>query len=63
MKRRFCLQALAAAGIAPWASASAQGWPERPIRLVVPFPPGSSPDLIARTVACLLYTSPSPRDD
>ncbi|AKQ58210.1 Bug family tripartite tricarboxylate transporter substrate binding protein [Bordetella hinzii] len=26
-------------------------WPERPIHLVVPFPPGSSPDLLARTIA------------
>ena len=23
-------------------------WPARPIRLIVPFPPGSSPDLVAR---------------
>ncbi len=30
---------------------AAQSWPSRPIKLVVPFPAGSSPDLIARVVA------------
>jgi len=29
----------------------AQSWPARPIKLVVPFPAGSSPDLIARVIA------------
>jgi tripartite-type tricarboxylate transporter receptor subunit TctC len=37
--------ALASSG---WAQAP---WPTRPLRLVVPFPAGSSPDLIARIVA------------
>nr|MBF0684456.1 tripartite tricarboxylate transporter substrate binding protein [Pseudomonas sp.] len=27
------------------------GWPNAPIDLIVPFPPGSSPDLVARTIA------------
>ena len=31
--------------------ASAQGFPERPVRIVVALPPGGSPDAIARTIA------------
>jgi tripartite-type tricarboxylate transporter receptor subunit TctC len=43
---------LAASMLAPSAqAASADRWPEHPIYLVVPFPPGSSPDLLARTIA------------
>jgi len=33
------------------AAASAQAWPAHAIRLIVPFPPGSSPDLVARVIA------------
>jgi tripartite-type tricarboxylate transporter receptor subunit TctC len=46
MKRTLALGLLACALAGP---ASAQdSWPSRPIRMIVPFPPGSSPDLIAR---------------
>ncbi|ESJ26255.1 ABC transporter substrate-binding protein [Cupriavidus sp. HPC(L)] len=54
-RRRRWLGALAACGGAlalPRSLLAAdKDWPARPIRMVVPFPPGSSPDLIARLVS------------
>ena len=41
--------AAAALTLVVCASAAGQGtWPAKPIRMIVPFPPGSSPDLVAR---------------
>lgn len=45
------LAALAGAGLVSFAGLAQAAWPERPIQLIVPFPAGSSPDVLARTVA------------
>ena len=34
-----------------WSQTAAHGWPDRPVRLVVPYPAGSTPDIVARIVA------------
>lgn len=45
-----CLMPLAFS-VAPWHTAQAQDYPARPLKLIMPFPPGSSTDLMARMLA------------
>lgn len=43
--------AAAAATALPMASQAADAWPSKPIRIVVPYPPGGSSDIIARAIS------------
>ena len=36
---------------APTASAQSDGYPSRPITIIVPFPPGGSSDVVTRAVS------------
>lgn len=50
LNRRDLIGASLALGLGA-ASAQSPSWPARPIRIVVPYPPGGSSDIIARSIA------------
>src|SRR5918998_5152038 len=50
MRRRHLLSLTAVGLAAPTVLRAQSAWPDRPVRLIVPFPPGGSTDTIARII-------------
>lgn len=55
---RICTGVLLAAAVllAP-ASALAQAYPAKPVKVVIPYPPGSTPDIVGRTLSAKLQAA------
>src|SRR5262245_16087808 len=54
MMRRMMIVALAAAACLAATFAGAQAWPTQAVKMVVPFSPGTGPDILARTIGAKL---------
>jgi tripartite-type tricarboxylate transporter receptor subunit TctC len=50
LARVFCSSLLVCVATLCSAAVHAQSWPERPVRIIVPFPPGGVPDVLARQI-------------
>ena len=55
--KKNCLRLAALIVAALAISAQAQSWPNKPVKIILPFPPGGSTDLLAREVALGLTTA------
>ena len=53
LNRRKVLASTVALGLAAASGVQAQtqAWPSKPIRLIVPYPPGGSSDIIGRSIS------------
>jgi tripartite-type tricarboxylate transporter receptor subunit TctC len=50
-RRQFLQSAAAAAALSSWSrAAEAQAYPSRPVRIIIPFPPGQATDAVARII-------------
>ncbi len=58
MNRTWCVLAVLAASLCGWLGhslpAGAQDWPPKTVRIIIPFPPGGTTDLIARRAQPML---------
>lgn len=56
-RRKFMGLGATLATVGAWPAAWGQAWPARPIKLIVPFIPGSAPDVMARGLSERLTTA------
>src|SRR4051812_35639675 len=49
-RRRFMKAAIGAAAVLAATDARAQAWPAKPVRVIIPYPPGGGADTVGRIV-------------